>query len=140
MSAAPRIRGLLESALYVEDVGRARDFYVRLFEFPVLTADDRLCALDVAGGAVLLLFLKGATDEPVRMPGGVIPAHHGAGHLHLAFAVAADDLPRWEDRLRDAGIPIESRTRWPRGGDSIYFRDPDSHLVELVTPGVWQTY
>ena len=25
-------------------------------------------------------------------------------------------------------------------GTSLYFRDPDGHLGELVTPGVWSTY
>jgi catechol 2,3-dioxygenase-like lactoylglutathione lyase family enzyme len=30
--------------------------------------------------------------------------------------------------------------RWPRGGESIYFRDPDGHLVELATPGLWDNY
>lgn len=140
MSGTLRVRGLLESSLYVGDVERARAFYVDLFGFPVLTADDRLCALDVAGGAVLLLFRKGGTDQDVRIPGGVIPGHHGEGHLHLAFAVAADELAGWEARLGERGIAIESRTSWPRGGLSIYFRDPDQHLVELVTPGVWATY
>ncbi|HWQ03343.1 MAG TPA: glyoxalase, partial [Candidatus Nitrosotenuis sp.] len=26
------------------------------------------------------------------------------------------------------------------GGRSIYFRDPDGHSLELVTPGVWPNY
>jgi catechol 2,3-dioxygenase-like lactoylglutathione lyase family enzyme len=29
---------------------------------------------------------------------------------------------------------------WPRGGRSVYFRDPDGHSVELATPGLWETY
>ena len=29
---------------------------------------------------------------------------------------------------------------WERGGQSIYFRDPDGHLVELATPGIWAIY
>jgi catechol 2,3-dioxygenase-like lactoylglutathione lyase family enzyme len=27
-----------------------------------------------------------------------------------------------------------------RGGQSIYFRDPDDLLVELATPGIWEAY
>jgi len=38
------------------------------------------------------------------------------------------------------GIPIEDRKTWDRGGQSIYFRDPDGHLLELATPGVWTIY
>ena len=38
--------------------------------------------------------------------------------------------------LPTEGIAIEGRTKWPRGGESIYFRDPDGHLVELATPGL----
>jgi hypothetical protein len=29
---------------------------------------------------------------------------------------------------------------WPEGSTSIYFRDPDGHLLELVTPGLWPNY
>ena len=42
-----------------------------------------------------------------------------------------------EARLAEAGIAVEAHTTWPRGGESIYFRDPDNHLVELATPGLW---
>jgi catechol 2,3-dioxygenase-like lactoylglutathione lyase family enzyme len=37
-------------------------------------------------------------------------------------------------------VAIESRMEWPRGGKSIYFRDPDGHLLEVLTPGVWAIY
>ena len=48
--------------------------------------------------------------------------------MHIAFSIAADELAAWEARLNDAGVAIEGRTNWPRGGESIYFRDPDGHL------------
>lgn len=136
----PRVTGVLETALYVHDVARSRAFYTRLFGFPVLTEDDRLCALDVAGRAVLLLFRKRGTTETIQIPGGAIPPHDGDGNLHCAFAIPAGDLEAWAARLRTGGIEIESRVAWPRGGISLYFRDPDGHLVEVATPGVWATY
>src|SRR5262245_38748624 len=74
------------------------------------------------------------------MPGGTIPPHDGHGPLHMAFAVAADALPQWEQGLREQGVAIEGRTDWSRGGHSIYFRDPDGHLLELATPRLWSTY
>ncbi|MDF2970539.1 MAG: glyoxalase, partial [Microvirga sp.] len=42
--------------------------------------------------------------------------------------------------LGERKIPIESRVTWPRGGTSLYFRDPDGHVLELATPGLWATY
>ncbi|MDJ1156724.1 VOC family protein [Chelatococcus sp. SYSU_G07232] len=138
--APPRLRGVLETALYVDDLGKAARFYEDLFALPALFADDRLVALDVGGRSVLLLFKRGTTLEEIRMPGGTIPPHDGDGPLHVAFAIAREDLPAWEERLAERAVAIEGRTRWPRGGESIYFRDPDGHLLELVTPGVWSTY
>jgi catechol 2,3-dioxygenase-like lactoylglutathione lyase family enzyme len=58
----------------------------------------------------------------------------------VAFAIAADELAPWEERLRERGIAVEGRTDWSRGGHSIYFRDPDGHLLELATPGLWRIY
>jgi catechol 2,3-dioxygenase-like lactoylglutathione lyase family enzyme len=58
----------------------------------------------------------------------------------MAFAIDADALAEWEKRLAEHGVAIEGRTTWRRGGISIYFRDPDRHLLELATPGLWATY
>jgi hypothetical protein len=58
----------------------------------------------------------------------------------MAFAIAASELAAWEEHLARYHIPIEGRVKWPRGGESIYFRDPDRHLLELATPGIWATY
>jgi catechol 2,3-dioxygenase-like lactoylglutathione lyase family enzyme len=42
--------------------------------------------------------------------------------------------------LTAAGVSLEGRTEWPRGGVSVYFRDPDDHLLEIATPGLWKGY
>ena len=49
-------------------------------------------------------------------------------------------LGEWEAWLAENGIAVEKREKWERGGDSLYFRDPDGHLLEVATPGVWLTY
>jgi catechol 2,3-dioxygenase-like lactoylglutathione lyase family enzyme len=131
---------VLETSLYVDDIPRATAFYERVFGFPRLVSDDRFCAFDVSGEQVLLLFRKRATLEPITIPGGVIPPHDGDGHLHLAFTIPLDSEPEWREHLAALGIAIESRVAWPRGGFSLYFRDPDGHLVELVSPGCWAIY
>ena len=52
----------------------------------------------------------------------------------------ATQLTAWEETLAAHAVAIEGRTDWPRGGTSIYFRDPDGHLLELATPGLWPGY
>jgi len=66
--------------------------------------------------------------------------HDGDGELHVAFAIPAAELGRWEDWLAENGIAIEEKRVWEKGGASLYFRDPDRHLVEVATPGVWPIY
>ena len=136
----PGVNGVLETALYVEDLARAMRFYEDLFGFERLVHDERLCAYAVAGRQVLLLFKQGASLRPMAIPGGTLPPHDGGGNLHLAFAIEAADLEAWEQRLTAKGVAVESRVAWERGGHSLYFRDPDGHLLELVTPGCWRIY
>jgi catechol 2,3-dioxygenase-like lactoylglutathione lyase family enzyme len=136
----PHVTGVLETCIHVEDLVRSADFYERLFGFRRLACDERLCAFDVAGRDVLILFRRGGTSEPVTLPGGVIPPHGGSGQLHFAFAIPEEDLRAWEHRLNEEGVKIESRVKWSLGGESLYFRDPDGHLVELASPGIWAIY
>ena len=136
----PRLGRVLETSLYVDEIQRAAQFYERLFGFEKLVCDDRFCAFSVSGQQVLLLFRKHGTTEPITIPGGVIPPHDGEGTTHLAFTIPLDSEPEWTAHLAAHRIVIESRVTWPRGGFSLYFRDPDGHLLELVSPGCWAIY
>lgn len=134
-----KLAGVLETALYVDDVPRAQNFYETILGLEPMFSDERMAAYGV-GRAVFLLFERGSTTEPLRMKGGTIPPHDGQGALHMAFAIAADQLVEWEAQLAEHGVEIEGRVQWPRGGASIYFRDPDGNLLELATPGLWKNY
>ncbi|MEA2738965.1 MAG: hypothetical protein QOH05_2272 [Acetobacteraceae bacterium] len=133
----PRVSQILETSLYVDDLERSRAFYERILGFDTVFQDDRMCAMEVPGEQVLLLFRHGMTDQPAPGPDGFIPPHHGRGALHLAFAIPLRELAAWEDHLQRQGVAVESRLAWPRGGTSLYFRDPDGHSLEVATPGLW---
>jgi catechol 2,3-dioxygenase-like lactoylglutathione lyase family enzyme len=136
----PTLDDLKETSLYVDNLERAKKFYDGVLGLRTLVEDERFCALDVTAKHILLLFVRGASLRETNLPGGTIPAHDGEGPLHVAFAVTSQELPQWEAHLRSNGVEILSRVSWPRGGQSIYFRDPDGNLLELLTPGVWATY
>ena len=136
----PTLGGFLESAIYVKDVERSVSFYSGILGFQALVREERFCAMNVANQLALLIFECGSARQPTETARGVIPSHDGQGTLHLAFSIAESELDRWEEWLRGHAVPLESKVRWPRGGTSVYFRDPDDHLVELATPGVWSIY
>jgi catechol 2,3-dioxygenase-like lactoylglutathione lyase family enzyme len=137
----PKVARVLETCLYVDDLDQASRFYEDVVQLPRMAGDEnRFRAYDVGGVSVLLLFRRGATLAPVMLPGGTVPPHDGNGPLHIAFAVDAGEMPAWEARLREHGVAVESEVKWPRGGRSIYVRDPDGHVLEFATPGLWATY
>jgi catechol 2,3-dioxygenase-like lactoylglutathione lyase family enzyme len=140
MMSRPPLGRVLETNVFVEDVERSLDFYGGVFGFPVLISMERIAALDVEGQQVLLLSKKGASTQAIETPGGVIPPHDGEGSQHLAFAINAEDLDSWEAWLVEQEVEVESKVHWEEGGQSLYFRDPDGNLLELVTPGCWKTY
>ena len=135
----PKLDHVLETALYFDDLDAAQRFYEQVLELVPIFNDQRLHGYAI-GNTVLLLFQRGSSLDTIELPGGTIPPHDGAGPVHVAFSIAADERDVWEERLKDAGVAIEGRTHWARGGDSIYFRDPDGHLLELATPGLWPGY
>jgi catechol 2,3-dioxygenase-like lactoylglutathione lyase family enzyme len=135
----PLIRGIVETCINVADMNRARRFYAELFGFDVMEHDERFCAFRV-GPDVLLLFTQGSSDDSIQVKGGLIPPHNTVGAGHFAFAISRDELDPWRQVLVEREIQIESEVSWDRGGSSIYFRDPDGNLLELVTPGVWANY
>lgn len=136
-ASRPRVNGILETSIYVESPERSVEFYRRVFGFELIVADQRngitdearLVPMRAGDRSVLLLFKKGAT-----------PDTDATGSIHVAFGISRSELSAWETWLAAQGIAIESRKTWQYGGEALYFRDPDGHLLEVVTPGVWDIY
>jgi catechol 2,3-dioxygenase-like lactoylglutathione lyase family enzyme len=136
----PQIGGIVETALYVADTAASAAFYERTLGLRPMDVGERLASVSVAERHVLLLFKKGASRHPTVFDGGTIPPNDADGQIHVAFAIPAEDFEAWQDRLTSLGVAVESVVKWQRGGRSLYFRDPDGHNIELVTPGVWEIY
>lgn len=133
--AAPdlKIRQVLETALYVADLDRSIEFYQRTLGLSLASPPiSRMCALAIGKSQVLLLFKKGASVKATVAPYGIIPPSDGDGSLHVAFLVPGSEFESWCAWLKRE-VQLESILDWPNGGRSLYFRDPDTHLIELKT-------
>jgi catechol 2,3-dioxygenase-like lactoylglutathione lyase family enzyme len=128
-----KIHGVIETAIYVDDLDRTEAFYWTILGLPVIAKESGHHVFFQAGEAsVLLAFVTEAA-----LKGDHLPAHGAKGAGHFALGIDTDAMDTWRQKLHGNGIAIEQEVEWPRGGKSIYFRDPARNLVELITPGVW---
>lgn len=129
---------VLEAALYVDDLDEAERFYANVLGLEVVSRAEGRHVFFRCGQALVLLFNAEATKEPpaagARLP---VPPHGAKGEGHLCFAASADEIRLWKDRLEAVGIAIEADFEWPKGGRSIYFRDPCGNSLEFAEPRIW---
>jgi len=59
---------------------------------------------------------------------------------HLAFQSLFLNLKHGRNISRRTALRSRAKFAGKRGGQSLYFRDPDGNLLELATPGLWATY
>ena len=127
------IRSVVETSAYVDDLDRAERFYRDVLGLTVIGREaGRHVFFRVGDGDVLLLFNADETSKGLHLP-----AHGARGPGHFALGIDADALVDWRRRLADHGVAVEAEVEWPRGGRSLYFRDPAGNSVELITPGLW---
>jgi catechol 2,3-dioxygenase-like lactoylglutathione lyase family enzyme len=132
------IDGVLETCLYAADLDAAEQFYGEGLGLHVVAHVPQRHVFFRCGAGMLLVFDAERTATSAGQVGGVpVPSHgtHGAGHV--CFRVEADELPRWRERLESAGVAIEAEIDWPRGGSSLYVRDPAGNSVELAPARIW---
>ncbi|MCC5983185.1 MAG: VOC family protein [Rhodobacteraceae bacterium] len=131
------ITGVLEAALYADDLEAARGFYTGVLDLPEIAAQDGRHVFFRCGQGVLLVFHPAASRQrpgPEALP---VPPHGADGPGHVCLRVAAADLDAMATRLDCAGIAIESDFRWPHGPRSIYVRDPAGNSVEFAAAELW---
>jgi catechol 2,3-dioxygenase-like lactoylglutathione lyase family enzyme len=123
---------IVETGVYADDLAAAEAFYRDVLGLELIGREPgRHVFFRVGASSVLLVF--NAADT---LKGKVFPAHGTRGPGHFAFGIR-DGLEAWKKRLAAHGVAVEQEATWPRGGRSLYFRDPAGNLVEIITPGVW---
>jgi catechol 2,3-dioxygenase-like lactoylglutathione lyase family enzyme len=128
-----QIEAVIETGIYVNDLDRAETFYRDVLGLTVVGKEaGRHVFFRVGSRSMLLAF-----HPPATLKGDTLPAHGATGPGHFALGIATADLDAWRDRLLAHGVVIEKEVHWPRGGRSLYFRDPAGNSVELITPGCW---
>lgn len=126
------LAGVLETVLYVDDLEAAERFYGEVLGLELAGAQPSLFRFFRIGRAMLLLFEPEAASVPRD-----VPAHGARGPGHACFAVADAELDGWRQHLESLGVAIEHEQTWPRGGRSLYFRDPAGNSLELASPRIW---
>jgi catechol 2,3-dioxygenase-like lactoylglutathione lyase family enzyme len=133
VEAIVTIKAVIETAIYVDDLQATEAFYGTILGLRVMGKEPgRHVFFQVGESSVLLAFLADAT-----LKGDPLPPHGATGPGHFALGIEKESFDAWRKRLHGHGVTIEKEIEWPRGGRSLYFRDPAGNSVELVTPGLW---
>jgi catechol 2,3-dioxygenase-like lactoylglutathione lyase family enzyme len=128
--------GILETVLYAEDLDRAQSFYRDTLGLERTQEEKGRHVFFRCGGQMLLIFNPRKTVETSSgaLP---VPAHGAFGQGHVCFRASASELRNWRELFESRGIPIEADFEWPRGGRSVYVRDPAGNSVEFAEPRIW---
>jgi catechol 2,3-dioxygenase-like lactoylglutathione lyase family enzyme len=127
------LRRILETALYADDLNQAEAFYQSVLGLNLFVKEVGRNLFFKIGDQMLLIFNPARTIEESEA------APHGArGPGHVAFAVPMSEMDAWKKHLKENGVEIEKDMVWPKGGRSLYFRDPAGNCLELASPLVWE--
>ncbi|BBU57835.1 bleomycin resistance protein [Mameliella alba] len=135
---APTLTGVLEAAIYVDDLDATEEFYGGILGLEKIIRVEGRHVFFRCGASVVLAFIAEATEQPPKAGALPVPPHGARGPGHLCFSVPGTDLDAMVARLTDNGIGIESDFNWPHGPRSVYVRDPAGNSVEFADPALWE--
>lgn len=158
VSRPPPPSHVLETCLYVRDMNKSTAFYRDILGLETQISSSRLTMFPL-GNTTLLLFQLGMTSSDSRSERGIVPGHGpdertveniselnhagdgwlGSLHTHYCLAVSSrEEVDKWEDYLRSQDVVMRGTMDWEKGGNSVYFEDPDGHVGEIGSRGIWE--
>lgn len=135
-----KIKGILETCLYADDLTLAEEFYSRFPGLKLITKEEDRHLFYRCGNSILIIFNPVHTSNiQTEVNGSQIPLHGTKGDGHIAFSIDSENLNDWKEFFRENSIDIESEVNWKSGTVSLYFRDPAGNSLELVSPYLWES-
>ncbi len=131
------LEGMLETALYADDLDKAEAFYEGVLGLAKITRAANRHVFFRCGPGVLLIFNPHKTTKPPQPQALQVPPHGTTGAGHACFRVSPENLDVVARKLQAAKVEIESEVSWPQGGRSIYFRDPAGNSLECAEARIW---
>jgi catechol 2,3-dioxygenase-like lactoylglutathione lyase family enzyme len=128
-----QISHILETALYTADLPAAEDFYTRVLGLETFSRVEGRHLFFRLADAMLLIF----NPEQTALSDQDVPPHGARGPGHVAFTIQEADFAAWREHLESESVEIEKEVEWPRGGRSLYFRDPAGNSLELASARIW---
>ena len=133
----PAPLGILEAALYVDDLDAAEQFYGEVLALEkIQRVTDRHVFYRV-GTTVLLIFNADETRKPPLNPDLPVPPHGARGPGHVCLSMPRDQIAVMRKHLLDWNVPLDAEFDWPNGVRSLYVRDPAGNSVEFTEPHLW---
>ncbi len=127
--------GILETALYVDDLNAAEGFYGGLVKLERVSRDGNRSVFYRCGQGMLLIF--NPDESRISRGEGKAPVHGASGAGHVCFSISNEEMDTWRNRFQAAGVEIERDLRWPNGARSLYVRDPAGNSIEFAEPQLW---
>ena len=139
----PKLGQIVETILYTSDLPAMLAFYQDVLGLEPFISMPAVAGFELPNHSLLLLFDRSTTTVDKIRESGTIPKHGcptGLGQ-HIAFACdGEDELKEWEAHFEEKGVGIVGRINWERGGRSVYIKDVEGHVLEIMTKGVWSVY
>jgi catechol 2,3-dioxygenase-like lactoylglutathione lyase family enzyme len=147
---------ILETALDVLDLNTSVSFYKDILNLTPFLHTPRMAAFALSNTTLLVFQLGLIASDSHPTAKDTIPGHGpsedvlnllqtagGKSELkqHYCLAVSSKaEVQEWEQHFEKEGVKVLGTMDWERGGRSVYFADPDGHVGEIASRGIWAHY